>query len=302
MKAISPWHEASNRLSAVALVLIGMAGLVLWNGCESRPPSLRIKAQIDGKDVVMIRGDKLWFEHESWQLPDNPVYINGKAWDLQWNGNVSEPYAGVSPAFRPGGPARIRISKLTGRGPVSITQTPNSENNDTLAITFDDEEFGGADWYEIVVSWEQARDGSMPPPETSFNVQQAAATNQVTTDTIRGMQTELLEVDDYRIVADWSPSEPPGLMTVSIYHPREWGIRAGDVTVRVFDNRGREVQCEPSPPGGVASVGHGAGAVQSVVYFKITTDHPASVAKVEITFKNKVHLLEFHDAPGSGNK
>ncbi len=158
MKAIRPWQHAGQRLSAVAsealaVVFIGLAGLVLWNGCGPGQPALRIKAHIDGKDVVLICGDKLWFEHKSWQLPANPVYFNGKAWNLQWSNNVSQPYAGLNPAFRPGNPAKIKISKRTGRGPVTITQMPDPANNETLGITFDDEAFGGADWYDIVVSW-----------------------------------------------------------------------------------------------------------------------------------------------------
>lgn len=249
----------------------------------------------------MIRGNKLWFEHQSWQLPVNPMYFNGKAWNLQWNGNVSEPYGGVSPAFRPGDPAKIKISKLAGRGPVTITQMPNSQNDETLGITFDDDSFGGADLYEIVVSWEQAKDGAMPPrPEASSNAQQAADTNQATTNTIIRKQTKVDRVDDYGISACWGDSQPPGLMQVSIVHPQAWRIHAGDVKVRVFDSTGTEIQCQPTAADtdGVAGVGNGVSdAIQEVVYFKITTAHPESVAKVEVTYKNKVHLLEFHDAP-----
>ena len=41
------------------------------NDVSTTPSShiIKIKALIDGADVVKIQGNKLWYEHESWELP-----------------------------------------------------------------------------------------------------------------------------------------------------------------------------------------------------------------------------------------
>ena len=126
-------------------------------------------------------------------------------------------------------------------------------------------------------------------------------TNQLATTTnrnaiMREQQTTVEHVDDYFISAEWGRNRRLGLLTVTIAHPEKWEVHEGDAKVRVFDNKGLEIQCEPSP--GAASVGNGNYPVVSTcLYFKITTNDPESLAKVEITYKNKVHLLELHDVP-----
>jgi hypothetical protein len=38
---------------------------------------------------------------------------------------------------------------------VSLEEFPSADNGETLAVRLDDEYFGGADWYEFVISWDQ---------------------------------------------------------------------------------------------------------------------------------------------------
>jgi hypothetical protein len=45
------------------------------------------------------------------------------------------------------------MTKRLGRGTVSIAEFPSPANEETLAVRIDDEEVGGADWYEIIISW-----------------------------------------------------------------------------------------------------------------------------------------------------
>jgi hypothetical protein len=59
----------------------------------------------------------------------------------------------LNPAFRPHDPPKIQVTKRAGRGPVSIETFPSSDNNQTLSIKIDDDDFGGADWYDVQVSW-----------------------------------------------------------------------------------------------------------------------------------------------------
>jgi len=52
----------------MAFVLLGIAGLVFVSGC-GRPHVLAFRAVVDGSDVVKVSGDRLWIEHEEFQLP-----------------------------------------------------------------------------------------------------------------------------------------------------------------------------------------------------------------------------------------
>ena len=133
------------------MVLIGIAGLTLFTGCGQRR-ALTISADIDGSDVVKVSGNKLWIEHEDFQLPKR-IIVNGKVWIPQWTTNVSAPFEGLQPPFAPRDPQKIKVSKKTGRGTVTITQRPSAENDQTLGIRIDDNEQGGADRYTIRVAW-----------------------------------------------------------------------------------------------------------------------------------------------------
>ena len=135
----------------MAMVLIGIAGLAFFNGCGPRR-ALTISADIDGSDVVKVSGNKLWIEHEDFQLPQR-IILNDQVWVPQWTTNVSAPYEGLQPPFAPRDPQKIQASKKAGRGTVTITQRPSAENDQTLAFRIDDNDQGGADRYTIRVSW-----------------------------------------------------------------------------------------------------------------------------------------------------
>jgi hypothetical protein len=70
-----------------------------------------------------------------------------------WNGNVSAKFTGLSPAFNPHDPQRIKLEVAAGRGMVSIEQSPAPGNNQTLSVLIDDKDYDGPDWYEVRISW-----------------------------------------------------------------------------------------------------------------------------------------------------
>ena len=135
----------------MAMVLVGIAGLTFLNGCGQRR-ALTLSADVDGSDVVKVSGNKLWIEHEEFQLPQR-IILNGRIWIPQWTTNVSAPYEGLQPPFAPRNPWKIKVSKKAGRGAVAITQLPSVANDQTLGVRIDDNKQGGADRYEIRVSW-----------------------------------------------------------------------------------------------------------------------------------------------------
>jgi hypothetical protein len=135
----------------MAMVLVGIAGLALFTGCGQRR-ALTIKMLVDGSDVIKVSGNKLWIEHEDFQLPQR-IILNNKVWIPQWTTNVSAPFEGLQPPFAPRDPENIKVSKKAGRGTVTITQRPSAENDQTLGIRIDDNEQGGADRYTVRITW-----------------------------------------------------------------------------------------------------------------------------------------------------
>jgi len=135
----------------MAMILVGIASLAFLNGCGQRR-ALTFSADVDGSDVVKVSGNKLWVEHEEFQLPQR-IILNDKVWIPQWTTNVSAPYEGLQPPFAPRDPWKIKVSKKAGRGAVTITQLPSVANDQTLGIRIDDNEQPGSARYEIRVSW-----------------------------------------------------------------------------------------------------------------------------------------------------
>ena len=134
-----------------AFLLLGISGILLLSGC-GKPHVLTLRAVVDGADVVKVSGKQLWIEHEEWQLPTQ-IYVNKKPWRPVWSDNKSSPLDDLSPAFRPGNPQKVKVTQLKGRGTVTVIQSPNSSNNQTLSFRIDDGPFGGADTYQISVTW-----------------------------------------------------------------------------------------------------------------------------------------------------
>jgi len=158
-------------MRTVSLLLTGLVlTMCMSTGCsrlqsgQTSPNSLRIRAFIDGLDTIKIKGNEIWYEHHKWDLPgkwqgrfDEPTFINGKAWKPEWNGSISSPYRELDAAFpKVRAHQEFKLTKLEGRGSVTIAESPAPGNDYTLSILLDDadaKQFGGAAWYEILVEW-----------------------------------------------------------------------------------------------------------------------------------------------------
>lgn len=133
-------------------------GITPREQASSSGRELRIRAFIDGSDVVKVRDNELWYMHKSDALPgkwdgnNKPTYVNKKEWTPEWEGNTSRPFESVQPPFVPKVGTKVAIIHTYGRGKASIVEQPNEKNNQTLSIQLDDPD-GGADWLEVVVRW-----------------------------------------------------------------------------------------------------------------------------------------------------
>jgi len=143
------WIVSAIGAACVALVVVLLAFLVGFGHRQQ----LTVRAFIDGSDVIKVSDNKLWFEHDTFGLPGKTIFVNGQAWTPEWNDKVSTVFAGLNATFKPHDAQKIQITKLIGRGTVSVEEFPTPANNETLAVRIDDDDFNGADWYEIAISW-----------------------------------------------------------------------------------------------------------------------------------------------------
>jgi tRNA A-37 threonylcarbamoyl transferase component Bud32 len=153
------WHPVKFALPWVVFMALGISfGFVSPYLLRQPARTLTFRAFIDGSDVIKVSRHRLWMEHDSGSLPGKAIYVNGQAWTPTWTTNragskvVSSEFAGLNPPFQSSGQG-IQLTSKTGRGVVSIEQFP-SDNDEALGVRVDDEYFGGADWYEFVISWD----------------------------------------------------------------------------------------------------------------------------------------------------
>lgn len=120
-------------------------------GPESR--SLKVRAWIDGKSRLLVKGNQVSWQHISFDRPglhtgrNEPTQINGVDWIPQWNGMQSQPRSFDS--FRlPDRKEVVRLEVVEGRGSVRWIESGEGESFSGM-IEFDDEPQDHADWYEV---------------------------------------------------------------------------------------------------------------------------------------------------------
>lgn len=153
---------------AATVYSIGQTGEVWVNrvqGTEPPPPpppvtptvTTTIRAWIDGSDFIKVRGNQLWLVHRNYMFPGRQypeigvsTFVNGHAWQPQWQGNVSNAVQ-LPSAILTDHPAQV--VQVKGRGPIRVKEQPTAANDYTLSILIDDDPPLGADWYELTITW-----------------------------------------------------------------------------------------------------------------------------------------------------
>jgi hypothetical protein len=113
--------------------------------------TITISATIDKKDVVTIRGDKVWITHGKGELPSD-VKINGNAWTPVWDDNESDTFTMKDPArFLPMSNQRSILS-ISHPKTATVIEYPDVVNEWMLVIALSnaDEEPVQVD---LTISW-----------------------------------------------------------------------------------------------------------------------------------------------------
>lgn len=142
---------------------------------------LEIEALIDGRDQLILKGDTLQWHHFDaaavgrhrganaptivFPFPGPsewfPVWSQPPPAEIRWE-ELSSVLSGLSPAMPTDG-VPFALQKNFGRGETHIVQQPNSDNDHTLVIEFDDNIFAGPRYYGILISPDSDSDGIGDP-------------------------------------------------------------------------------------------------------------------------------------------
>jgi hypothetical protein len=163
-RTIQKWEEAivkkAFRLVFVVFAVLLAAGLFTAGSGFASTMTLDIRAFIDGADHVAIQGSTLTWYHESYDMPgtwgghNDPVTIStslngGPTTTTYWYAPQTTSPAvltGLSPAVPP--TDTVSLTVIQARDSLAITQYPAAGNGYTTILRFDDNGWGGADYYE----------------------------------------------------------------------------------------------------------------------------------------------------------
>ena len=121
-------------------------------GASAGTRHLTLRIRVDGMDNFTLQDGKLSMEHKSWNKPSN-IFVNGAAWQPLWDGKNSDAFARFNPALAPFAGAKVTFRKAHGRGSANILEMPTAANGQKLRFQIDDSGPGGADNYEVHLSW-----------------------------------------------------------------------------------------------------------------------------------------------------
>lgn len=141
---------------------VGLLFLLAVNLAFASPNELHVKAFVDGKSVLCIKGDNIWWVNYwndppgKWQGKNEPTYINDVAWQPKWHGEKKEDSYSekfVVKGIKKFAPAdKVTIELVDSRGTVKLLdpKAAASTADADFCVLMDDNMNGGA-WYHIIV-------------------------------------------------------------------------------------------------------------------------------------------------------
>lgn len=123
--------------------------------------TITISAIVDKKDIVVIRGDKLWITHVNGEFPTN-ILVNGNFWNPVWEDEDSDTYTMKNPSrFLPMDSRRglLFMSAVQSGATVEIIEYPDETSEWILMISLDNTKGTVPTKIDLTISW---KDESAP--------------------------------------------------------------------------------------------------------------------------------------------
>lgn len=166
---------------------------------------LHVSLLMDGSDYMHIKGNKIWFVHRNFHLPED-IEIQGVNFDdLEWSDGESIGSKSSDITIPNGGNAgfagSVLLTVIEARGEITIEQVPSEENQFETIILINDDPPLGESPYEFTIRL----------PESGFT---AKRTSTVTTSTTRRALIPVSFRNTGIIYSSLPPSEnlPIGIM------------------------------------------------------------------------------------------
>lgn len=158
-----------NTIIAIAVVTgLFAANSEAADALTNLPPyTITVSAFIDKKDIVVVRGDKLWFTHLDGEFPRN-VKINHKPWtQIHWGKDQK------SDRFTMNNPRRllprdshknlISVSLAQTNAVIDVIGYPEMSNGWTLMVVLDNSESESPTQMDVTISWTKRSPGPIAP-------------------------------------------------------------------------------------------------------------------------------------------
>lgn len=129
--------------------------------------TITISALVYNKDLVNVRGDKLWLTHGDGKYPSN-IVINGNSWIPVWeNENESSTFTMKKPSrFLPMNGQRMGLLFVSVKptdAEVSVFEYPDEFNEWILTLTLDNTKNDKPSWIDIIISWKKEIEPAILP-------------------------------------------------------------------------------------------------------------------------------------------
>jgi RNA polymerase sigma factor (sigma-70 family) len=131
--------------------------------------TVTVRAYVDGRSRLSLKGNTASWQNFEYAAPgkmgghNDPTIINGVRWIPTWEDSdvspevrlaksKSDTFNQVEPAVAAAAMV-VTVEKIRCRENASVVQQPSAENDFTTIVEFDDSRTGGADWYELKLTF-----------------------------------------------------------------------------------------------------------------------------------------------------
>jgi PKD repeat protein len=126
----------------------------------------------DGLDYLILQGSNVQWQHFDFSVPgyngdptsiittlDGNTILDNYPWYPTWpngtaSGAYSSQFSGLTPVLPSGQLTSFTMTVIEARYEMNLIQTPDATNGYTTIVEFDDDPIGGADYYEVLLTYQ----------------------------------------------------------------------------------------------------------------------------------------------------